>query len=180
MSFPLRLQSLTSKQCFMVKIPLDLVTDQRVSELNKSSHKEEQQRGLAFFGFGFNFSPSPSHNIPSYDCPLPLLAPMLFHASLWPTLAAPPTPSSVPSSRAPRTQVLAPRPVWVSWLVCWQDNRCVHPECMLLPRVVAVHNGYPMWKRSPLTKKLPPGCSSLELILCKSCFRLFKNKKKII
>lgn len=117
MSFPLRLQSLTSKQCFMVKIPLDLVTDQRVSELNKSSHKEEQQWGLAFFGFGFNFSPSPSHNIPSYDCPLPLLAPMLFHASLWPTLAAPPTPSSIPSSRAPRTQVLAPRPVWVSWLV---------------------------------------------------------------
>ncbi|EOB00763.1 hypothetical protein Anapl_05907 [Anas platyrhynchos] len=96
----------------MVKIPLDLVTDQRVSELNKSSHKEEQQRGLAFFGFGFNFSPSPSHNIPSYDCPLPLLPPMLFHASLWPTLAAPPTPSSIPSSRAPRTQVLAPRPVW--------------------------------------------------------------------
>lgn len=120
MSFPLQLQSLTSKQCFMVKIPLDLVTDQRVSELNKSSREQQQQRGLVSFGFGFNFSPSPSHNIPGYDCPPPLLPPMHFRASLWPTLAAPPTPSSIPSGRAPRTcwraQVLAPRSVWVSWL----------------------------------------------------------------
>lgn len=154
MSFPLRLQSLTSKQCFMVKIPLDLVTDQRVSELNKSSHKQQQQRGLAFFGFGFNFSPSPSHNIPSYDCPLPLLPPMLFRASLWPTLAAPPTPSSIPSSRAPRTQVLAPRPIWVSWLVLLAGQ----PLCASWVHAVTQSCCSPQWlphvKEKPAYKKI--------------------------
>lgn len=39
----------------------------------------------------------PSHDIPSlpsYYCPLPLLPPTLFHFSPWPTLTAPPAPSS--------------------------------------------------------------------------------------
>lgn len=58
MSFPLQFQSLISKGCFFVKIPLDRVTGKRVPELSKSSHKQQHQRALASFGFGFSSATS--------------------------------------------------------------------------------------------------------------------------
>lgn len=69
----------------------------------------------------------PSHDIPSlpsYYCPLPLLPPTLFHFSPWPTLTAPPAPSSTLKGWHPASarEEEAPDPSGKEDWPSWKDN----------------------------------------------------------